>query len=59
MTSKSKSKSRKKTRNVARKSARDTNRRKESEYPNIIEEPIRVIGDQTQNKPKAARTRKK
>lgn len=58
MPSKSKKKSRKKTVRPDRKT-KATNRGKESEYPNIIEEPIRVVGDQEGKESKAARARKK
>ena len=54
MASKSKRKPRKKTVRSARK-ASDSKRGKESEAPNIIEEPIRVIGDETGKKSAKAR----
>jgi hypothetical protein len=32
--------------------------KKDNDYPNIIEEPIRVVGDQTRGKSKAGKSRK-
>lgn len=58
MTSKSKSKPRKKTGRSARKPADDSKSDDESDYPNIIEGPIRVVGDRTGKKSKAAKSGK-
>jgi hypothetical protein len=33
--------------------------KKESDYPNIIEEPIRVVGDQTRRKSEGGTAKKK
>jgi len=32
--------------------------KQDTDYPNIIEEPIRVVGDQTRGKSKASKSRK-
>ncbi len=57
--SKSKSKSRQKTGGSGSKSANDSKSAKGSDYPNIIEEPIRVVGDPTRDKAKAGKSRKR
>ena len=53
MTSKSKTKPRKKAGRSARKAAKS----KKGEYPDIIEEPIRVIDDRKRNKSTSAKSR--
>lgn len=57
--SKPKSKPRQRPGRSARKTAAPSKGSKENESPNIIEEPIRVIGDRTRNKAKAAKSAKK
>lgn len=54
MPSKSKKASRKKTARSARKSTKS----KKAEFPDIIEEPIRVIGAPKRNRSKSATSRK-
>jgi hypothetical protein len=40
------------------KSAKSSTVGKDNDYPNIVEEPIRVVGDQTRGKSRAGKTKK-
>jgi hypothetical protein len=46
--------------NSSKKSGKQVNKPREGDdYPNIIEEPIRVVGDKPRNKPQAGKSQNK
>lgn len=53
-----KTRSSQKNRGSAGKSAKNPKAARDNDYPNIIEEPTRVVGDQTRRKSKAGKSRK-